>query len=225
MSDIQLATGIAILVSGYSQLHCGLICFHWKVIGRLAWFSSLTHLSCLTLLRNYLHNHPAQRHWRMLFMFVLVVMLVTAMVPTGIYDWLGYPSGFEPSPTKNDFAICYFSKTPSLLTMANLSMIGLVSSISFGFAIRVVKIHKSSLVSFVGRPRQKLSKTIRKLLWTIYNWRKSPASLRRRTSGRILYFPALALFLTLRLLLDHWSSMFFEVCRMVLTFKAELNII
>lgn len=223
MSDIQLATGIAILVSGYSQLHCGLICFHWKVIGRLAWFSSLTHLSCLTLLRNYLHNHPAQRHWRMLFMFVLIVMLITALVPTGIYDWPSYL--FQLSPKENDFAICYFSKTQSSPTMANLSMIGLVSLISFGFAIRVVKLHKSSLASLVGRPRQKLSKTTRKLLWIIYNWRKFPASLRQRAFGRILYFPALALFLTLRLLLDHWSSMFFEVCRMVLTLKAELNII
>lgn len=109
--------------------------------------------------------------------------------------------------------------------MANLSMISLVSLISFGFAIRVVKLHKSSLVSLVGRPRQKLSKTIQKFLWIIYNWTKSQTSLRRRTFGRILYFPALALFLTLRLILDHWSSMFFEVCRMVLTFKAALNII
>lgn len=156
-------------------------------------------------------------------MFVLIVMLITALVPTGIYDWPSYL--FQLSPKENDFAICYFSKTQSSPTMANLSMIGLVSLISFGFAIRVVKLHKSSLASLVGRPRQKLSKTTRKLLWIIYNWRKFPASLRQRAFGRILYFPALALFLTLRLLLDHWSSMFFEVCRMVLTLKAELNII
>lgn len=220
MSDLQLATGIAILISGYSQLHCGLTCYHWKIIGRLAWFSSLTHLSCLTLLRNYLHNHPSQRHWRMLFMLILVVMLVTAMVPTGSYNW--YPS-YNSNPQPSDYAICYFSNTPRY-SIANLSMISLVLLISLGFAIRVVKLHKLSSASLVGRPRQRLSNIIRKFLWIIYNWREDSTLLPRRICGMIMYFPALSLFLTLRVILDHWSSMFFEVC-MTLIFKAELRII
>lgn len=220
MSDLQLATGIAILVSGYSQLHCGLSCYHWQIIGRLAWFSSLTHLSCLTLLRNYLHNHPSRRHWRLLFMFFLIVMLVTAMVPTGNYNWSHY---HQNSPQRSDYAICYFSNS-SRYSVANLSMIMLVLLISLGFAIRVVKLHKLSSASLVGRPRQRLSKTIREFLWIIYNWRGDSTLLPRRILGRILYFPALALFLTLRVILDHWSSMFFEVF-IIPSFKTELEII
>lgn len=58
MSDLQILTGISILISGYAQLECGLSCYHWQVLVYLAWFSSLTHLSCLTLLRNYLCQSP-----------------------------------------------------------------------------------------------------------------------------------------------------------------------
>lgn len=222
MSDIQLATGVAILVSGYSQLPCGLSCYHWTVVGRLAWFSSLTHLSCLTLLRNYLHNRPAERHWRMLFMFVLIIMLVTAMAPT--ITWFTLPE----FPPKKDHAICHFSRIPIKTFFESISAvptISLVLLISLGFAIRVVKLHKTSSISFVGRSRQKLSKTIRRFLWIIYIWKEASTSLPRRTIGRILYFPGLASFLMLRLLLDHWSSMFFEVSRMTLNFKDEISII
>lgn len=220
MSDVQLATRIAILISGYSQLHCGITCYQWKIVGRLAWFSSLTHLSCLTLLRKYLHNHPSERHWRLLFMFILIVMLVTAMVPTGNYDWRR--SSYNPEP--NDYAICSFSEKSPRNSPANLSMIALVSLISLGFAIRVIKLHELSSVSLVGRPRQRLSNVTRRLLWIIYNWREDSALLLRRIPGRIFYFPALALLLTLRVILDHWSSMFFEVF-VILVFKTELDII
>lgn len=221
MSDVQLATGIAILVSGYSQLHCGLSCYHWKVVGRLAWFSSLTHLSCLTLLRNYLHNHLAERQWRILFMFILIVMLVIAMVPTGNYTWFLYYEINHPQPS--DYAICYFSIIRLRDSMTSMSMISMVLLISVGFAIRVVKLHKPLSVLLVGKPRQRLSNTIRKFLWIIYHWREDSALLPRRISGMILYFPALALFLTLRVILDHWSSMFFEAC-MTLTLRLNMKL-
>src|SRR5450756_2077760 len=47
-SDQQLVTGIGILVSGYTQLHCSLSIYHWQIIVYLAWFSSLTHMTTLT---------------------------------------------------------------------------------------------------------------------------------------------------------------------------------
>lgn len=124
MSDLQLATVIAILISGYSQLHCGLSCYHWNIVGQLAWFSSLTHLSCLTLLRNHLYNHPAERQWRLLFMFILIVMLITSMAPTGNYDW--DHNEIVNRPSQPDYAICYYSKPPARSSAAYLSMIALV---------------------------------------------------------------------------------------------------
>ncbi|KAK9847366.1 hypothetical protein MYU51_019519 [Penicillium brevicompactum] len=70
MSDVQIITGISIIVSGAAQLKCGISTHQWQVLVYLAWFSSLTHLSCLTLLRNYLHQRPAERIWRLFCIFI-----------------------------------------------------------------------------------------------------------------------------------------------------------
>lgn len=107
-------------------------------------------------------------------MFILIVMLVTAMVPT--ITWVT----FWDHPPEKDHAICHFSIIPIETFLESLSavpMIILVLLISLGFAIHVVKLHKTSLISLVGWPRQKLSKTIQKFLWIIYNWKEVSALL------------------------------------------------
>ena len=86
MSDLQIITGLSILISGFALLRCGLQTYHWQILVYLAWFSSLTHLSCLTLLRNYLYNHPTERLWRLLGMGLIVVMLVGAILPTASFN-------------------------------------------------------------------------------------------------------------------------------------------
>lgn len=53
MSDFQLITGLAILISGFTQLQTGISAYHWQRLVQLAWFSSVTHLCCLTALRDY----------------------------------------------------------------------------------------------------------------------------------------------------------------------------
>ncbi|PWY93948.1 hypothetical protein BO94DRAFT_315290 [Aspergillus sclerotioniger CBS 115572] len=215
MSDLQIATGIAILISGYAQLRCGISCYHWQFMGRLAWFSCLTHLSCLTLLRNYLHNHPSERHWRLVLMFALVVMLIVAIFPSGNYEWIwGYPV-FHPSPS--DHAICYFLQRPSIKTTAGISMSIYILTTGFGFLFRIVKLHKILSVYMVRRPRKSLSKWGRKGLWKIFMWRTAP-NLSKRLLGNLLYLPLLSVFLVARVALDHWSSMYFEIYWLVMCF-------
>lgn len=215
MSDLQLATGIAILTSGYTQLRCGLSSYHWLVICRLAWFSSLTHLSCLTFLRDYLYNRKPQRQWRLLFMLALIIMLITAMVPTGSYEWTSsadlVQAFSEHKPLGSDYAVCWFS-APVLSgsVEAFLSMVILVSLIGLGFSFRVIKLHKPLSLFMTETLRRRISHGLRKRLWTLYRWRSHTKGL-RRFAGDILYYPALALFLSLRLVADHFSSMFFEV--------------
>ncbi|TQV90780.1 Glycosyl transferase, family 25 [Cordyceps javanica] len=87
MSDLQILTGYSILISGYLQLYCGLSAYHWQMLVYLAWFSSLTHLSCLTFLRSYLYHRRVERTWRLIAMGLLVAMLVFALIPTGNYSW------------------------------------------------------------------------------------------------------------------------------------------
>src|SRR5450756_522457 len=82
-SDQQLVTGIGILVSGYTQLHCSLSIYHWQIIVYLAWFSSLTHMTTLTALRHFFREQPTLAYWRLFFMGCTIVLLVIALIPTG----------------------------------------------------------------------------------------------------------------------------------------------
>lgn len=84
-SDQQIVTGIAILVSAYVQLSCGLQVYHWQVAVDLAFFSSITHLTTLTCLRNYFRKRKSLRTMRLIFMGTIGIMLSFALGTTG-YD-------------------------------------------------------------------------------------------------------------------------------------------
>ena len=86
-SDQQLVTGIALLISAYAQLRCGLSVYHWQMIVYLSWFSSLTHLTTLTFLRQYFRENPVPRLWRAILMLLMVAMLGIALLPTGDAGW------------------------------------------------------------------------------------------------------------------------------------------
>lgn len=83
LSDQQVVTGLAILISGYTQLRCSLSSFHWQITVSLAWFSSVTHLMTLTCLRSYLQRRPLLRLFRICAMVTMAIMLVCAFVPAG----------------------------------------------------------------------------------------------------------------------------------------------
>lgn len=85
MSDVQLITGLSILASGFSQIGCGISIYHWNTVVFLAWFSSVTHLSTMTFLRRYVHDHHGIRILilRLGLMVSLVLMLAVALISTG----------------------------------------------------------------------------------------------------------------------------------------------
>ena len=87
MSDLQIVTGFAVLISGFAQLPCGLSTYYWLLIVQLAWFSSLTHLSCLTLLRHHLYARRTELTWRLLAMGAMALLLIIGLVSTGNYYW------------------------------------------------------------------------------------------------------------------------------------------
>ncbi|CAF9935524.1 MAG: hypothetical protein HETSPECPRED_009818 [Heterodermia speciosa] len=80
--DTQVITSVAILVSGYVQLPCGLSAYHWQTIVDLAWFSALTHLATLTSLRQYFRSRPTMAILRIIFMGMTLVLLGAALQPT-----------------------------------------------------------------------------------------------------------------------------------------------
>ena len=103
-SDTQLVTGIAILAGAFSQLRCGIQVYSWQIIVYLAWFSSCTHMSTLTVLRSYFREHRVLRISRLIGMLITVVMLIVALVPTASPNWeYSQSARFSAVP-----ALCYY---------------------------------------------------------------------------------------------------------------------
>ncbi|KFY82344.1 hypothetical protein V500_10610 [Pseudogymnoascus sp. VKM F-4518 (FW-2643)] len=113
MSDAQIVTGLSILIGGFSQINFGLSIFHWHMVVRLAWFSSVTHLTTLTFLRRYIHDNRVVRILRLVLMLVLMIMLAVALIPTGGECGLENYSPWGPSSYTYDMKIeSYESESP-----------------------------------------------------------------------------------------------------------------
>lgn len=212
MSDVQIITGISILVSGLAQLQCGISCYHWQVLFQLAWFSSLTHLSCLTLLQTRLYNRPSERVWRIFSMLLLVVFLVICLMPTANNYW-SYSDASHSLPglpSIRDYAICDFKPVAVDVTGAFGSMISSVSLLVIGFIIRIIKVHRSLSVLVNEQRRRKMSQLLRSDLRKIYTGSNSDGPPQARLMYSLVYRPLLAAFLALRILADIWSSVFSE---------------
>ena len=87
-SDQQCITGIAILLSGYSQLFYlqntkPMTVYNWQISVDLAWFSSITHLTTLTCLRHYFRQRRALSNFRIACMAVNAVILAVSIGSTG----------------------------------------------------------------------------------------------------------------------------------------------
>ncbi|KAK1847741.1 hypothetical protein CCHR01_09646 [Colletotrichum chrysophilum] len=113
MCDVQMITGASIMIGGFICLDKRLTAHHWQFIVYLAWFSSVTHLSGLTILRRYLQAHPREKYVRLSLMLVLVIMILVAMIPTAFFNW--HPK-LAPNGTEDGTgawpgmpALCFFS--------------------------------------------------------------------------------------------------------------------
>ena len=145
-SDQQLVTGIAILTSAYPQLPYGISSYHWQIVVYLAWFSSVTHLTTLTMLRQYFQDHPPIRNWRLCLMLLTNAMLMVALLPTGDQDWIetglfAYYGGVPAS--------CYFQRLSTgeyfyFRTSQAITMLVSIFILTFGYIIRVVRLSAST---------------------------------------------------------------------------------
>ncbi|KAJ5929321.1 hypothetical protein N7454_007169 [Penicillium verhagenii] len=229
MGDLQVLSGLTILISGFAQLRSGLATYCWIVIVQLAWFSCLTHLCCLTLLRNHLYNNAIERGWRLVAMAALAVLDMVGLVFTGNYHWAfcsdcdyrdysqlkksGDAGSMTPAP--NDYAICFMSVAPSS-NGAFASMVVAMLLIILGFCTRVAKLYKPLSVGFFGRFRADLSRKCRRLLRRVYVY--SGADRKSNLRWNLLYLPLLSIFFMGRFLLDQWSSLFLEVFWLLVSF-------
>jgi hypothetical protein len=140
-SDTQLVTGIAILAGAFSQLRCGIQVYSWQIIVYLAWFSSCTHMSTLTVLRSYFREHRVLRISRLIGMLITVVMLIVALVPTVSPNWEYSQSvGFSAVP-----ALCYYKWITSEPFKPYFAFNGAISICYLGisYSIRALKLSKT----------------------------------------------------------------------------------
>ncbi len=214
-SDQQIVTGIALLASGYSQLPSGLDAYHWQIVVYLAWFSSFTHLTTLTALRNYFQDHPATRSWRIILMIVTVSLLGIALLPTGNQFWV-YQEG---TGTLGFPALCFFQGrnfnkqifSPSPITPAP-SMIISILVLFFGYVTRMVKLWPEASNFTRSCLRTKPGNVIKGVLHASNRRSRQPKANIYWKLQRML-FEVIYVVILAQLVL--WDSMLWEVSRKV----------
>ena len=120
LSDQQLLTGLAILTAGLLR-HCSLSVYHFEMVYELAWFSSSTHMTSLSALRNYLFARPRLRNWRVCLMAVMFCLLVAYVVMSSHRSW--YESWPYRAQCLFDNLIGNISGTPSKWMICSLTIL------------------------------------------------------------------------------------------------------
>ena len=91
LSDTQLVTGVAILLTGFLRVASSLgdiRVYHLSVVFDLAWFASNTHLAALGILEKEFHKTNFYlRMARAILMLFMCLSLVFASIVTGSWNW------------------------------------------------------------------------------------------------------------------------------------------
>jgi len=216
--DIQMVTGLGILCSSYALLRCGFDASHWQIAVYLAWFSAVTHLSGLTVLRTYLNTYPWAKHIRVLLMFSLLILLIVGLIPTGFF--------FPRTINRASQVMCYFNLSYGYRHFSEVdrresevsrveettswqAMLFSIFLLIFGFITRSTRLFRPLSTAFRLRVRQPLSGWARRNLRRLEPF--GPPSGSEILKSETITKPALAFFLMIRLSCDLFSSMLFEV--------------
>jgi hypothetical protein len=211
LSDQQMVSGIAILGSAYSQLNNNFQLYHWQMSIWLAWFSSVTHLGTLSILRNYLREHPALRTQRLVFMLMIAIMLMVSLLPTGSPSWLRFPG---------DYVICYIQSLPASWKAPgpeepgnNIFLaVSTAAIIAYSYLVRIIKMFPSLSAFTRTHLRDKPGRQVKRCLKTLLTLVEAPDLRWSYWTTLIFFNPLLVLFLIARAVFDFMESMLWEVC-------------
>lgn len=208
---MQITTGFAILVSGFAQLQCGLAALKWRIILDLAWFSCLTHLSCLTILRQRLQTYRIERFWRLFAMGTLAILLATRRFLISNHRWY-LDSSVSSSPKTPAICIIGFSlkkqdtRETQLFWSAVLSAIFILVT----FISRLVRLHR-----FLSRGTHGCAEWLhgraQRAFWILFNGLCVEGDICSLTR-LLVYRPLFGVGLMIRLAYHLWSSLAVEVC-------------
>lgn len=225
-SDTQLVTGIAILAGAFSQLRCGIQVYSWQIIVYLAWFSSCTHMSTLTVLRAYFREHRVLRISRLIGMLITVVMLIVALMPTASPNWEYLQSlGFSTVPalchykwiTSGPFTFGLFDSEddPYLVFNGTIS----ICYLGISYSIRALKLSKTGSKWVRDWLRTKPSEVIQNCLRQLNGLRDG----KFRLVWMLAYEALLICFVYCRAIADLFESMFWEVSFRNPSFSTSLD--
>jgi hypothetical protein len=85
LSDLQLATGLAIIAIAFS-LHCSISVYHFAVVSDMTWFTLGTHNTTLWLLRDYFRERRLLLYVRVFLMACLASVMISAVILPGHKD-------------------------------------------------------------------------------------------------------------------------------------------
>ncbi|KAG6357481.1 hypothetical protein INS49_013358 [Diaporthe citri] len=228
MCDLQILTGLGILLAGFVSLPV-LKGAHWQMVCYLAWFATVTHMSGLSMMSKYLHGRSWERKSRMILMGVLLIILVVAMVPMAAITISEDDGGEDLVLTWNCNATCFFSPqfmannlhsvslglqwgSTKILTQTAAqfgSAIMAIALMAFSFVVRLGKI-TPKLLSTTQSKKRSMSERVQSTLWKMANKEFSRAW-QAVMWRELLVRPFLCVFILLRAWLLLWSSMFFEI--------------
>lgn len=237
MSDFQLVTGLSILISGFTQLDTGISAYHWQRLVQLAWFSSVTHLCCLTALRNYFRRNALGYFWRLPGMIILIIMLIVALIPTGHYTWesqtilYGAKNDDIIRPKPTDHAVCYFNHHEGRCTedewyeytceqvfqASQQRMILSAVFLAVGMCNRLWHLFRLPSRLYISA-RSFCSNLSTPVLSHMYRWSTTWSLWYSCPFILFAYYPALAALLTVRLMADMVTSRAFEVWWLIISF-------
>lgn len=154
LSDQQLVTGLAILISGIANQK-NLSGYEFSVMLSLAWFSSTTHLATLDALRTYLKTHGAIRNIRVVGMVFILILLIYAFAVT-----VSVAGGTNTVPVQCLFSDPdYVGSATDLFTLSSWTLALLL--IISGYVARIADLHFErgtwSIVSKLLNRRRKKS--------------------------------------------------------------------
>ena len=217
-SDQQVVTGIAILISGYTQLRGGLAVYYWQLTVDLAWFSSVTHLTTLTCLRHYFQKRRGLKYLRLMCMAVVAGMLSCAVASTGYlgdedltYDYPAWclfhrtlmqsANDTDPYDGGDDYKESqYYNKDYVVLVLIFLFV---------SYCVRIVQLFPRGSKESRKSGRDRLSDFAQKRL---LKYKNSASGDSYRDYWALVYILSMAIYCILKAAADLYSSMLWEVC-------------
>ena len=212
-SDQQCITGIAILLSGYSQFSLQnanpITVNNWQIAVDLAWFSSITHLTTLTCLRHYFRQRRALSIFRIACIAVNAVFLAVSIGSTGWeLDFQAVPALclFDTSWITQDAAGTYTGVYNGLYTAITATFL------AFSYLTRIIQLcpQKSTIRRYFNKSVTSpiaVSDRLQKLI----RGRVPQSSKRLLFVHRLVYRLVLTVHCVLKAAFDLYSSMLWEV--------------